>query len=453
MDSVLLVHDLRVHFYTRRGVYKAVNGANLNLRRGEVLGIAGESGCGKTTLGLAIMGLLPRNAAVASGEVVLDNLELVGLLTRYAAEAGDRFDPKANERVQKRVNKPLSKLRGIKMSMVFQEPMTSLNPVLTVGHQVAETLFFHNPGLLAQRALARTKAVPEDLREILRILKEQDGDEAAVSEFARTRGIEGIEEQVLFTWSRTDTHTAKKEKVVVSLSEAKLKPFEQRLLEPVATAGAVPVYYQHTPILAKLIRRLLFQEGYRKAEEILTTLGIPHAERVIRMYPHELSGGMRQRVVIAIALANNPEVVIMDEPTSAVDVTVQAQILELVKDIRRTVRASFIFISHDLSVLAEVSDRIGIMYAGRLVEIAPTEAILNEPLHPYTQMLISAIPTLETKEVAGIQGEIPDMRAVPSGCAFHPRCPYVMEKCLLSVPPDFVRGTDRTVACYLHEDA
>jgi oligopeptide/dipeptide ABC transporter ATP-binding protein len=200
------------------------------------------------------------------------------------------------------------------------------------------------------------------------------------------------------------------------------------------------------------VRHELLLEGYRKAEELLTSLGIQHAERVVKMYPHELSGGMRQRVVIAIALANNPEVIILDEPTSAVDVTVQAQILELVKQIRNSIRSSFIFISHDLSVLAEVCDRIAIMYAGRVVEIAPTQKIFTNPRHPYTQLLITTIPTLEKKEIAGIQGEIPDMRDPPPGCSFHPRCPFAFDKCKNKVPVDLLREEDRLVACWLYEE-
>ena len=452
MPSALAAQDLRVHFFTRRGVYKALNGANLVLKKGEVLGVAGESGCGKTTLGLAIMGLLPRNAAVPTGEVILGDVELIGALRAYASRAGDRFSPKKNERLLKRMNKALAALRGFRLSMVFQEPMTSLNPVLSIGFQVAETVFFHNPALLARRALARAKANPADMREVVRLLKERGGNEEAIAEFVKQRGIEGIEEQVLFVWRRGDIHQAKKENVIVSLCGGRLRPFDRKVLEVIARTGSIPPYYGRVPVLAKVVRRILMKEGFRKAEELLTTLGISHAERVVKMFPHELSGGMRQRVVIAIALANNPEVVIMDEPTSAVDVTVQAQILELVKDVRNAVRASFIIISHDLSVLAEVSDRLAIMYAGRIIEVGPTEAILKEPLHPYTQMLISAIPTLAGKEVVGIPGEIPDLRAVPSGCAFHPRCPYAMEKCKAQVPPELPHGEENIVACFLYGD-
>ena len=453
MAAALTVRDVEVHFHTRRGVYKALNGVDLTLRSGEVLGIAGESGCGKTTLGLTVMGLLARNAAVPNGEVVVDNIELLGLLTSYALEAGENFDPRKNDRILRRTNKALAALRGVKLSMVFQEPMTSLNPVLQIGFQVAESIYFHNPALLASRALARTRATPADLREMVQLLRQAPGEEDAIAAYAKEHGLAGMAEQVLFVWRRGDIHTAKKEKMILSLGGEELSIIPRKVLETIERTGDIPLVYRRAPIVSKVVRRILFKEGYRKAEEILTTLGIPRPERVVRMYPHELSGGMRQRVVIAIALANNPGVVILDEPTSAVDVTVQAQILEMIKKIREEVRSSFVFISHDLSVLAQVCDRIAIMYAGKIVEIGPTSAVLNAPLHPYTQMLISAVPTLEGKEVAGIVGEIPDMRAIPTGCAFHPRCPHVMEKCKLKVPPDIRQGADQVVACYLYGDA
>ena len=451
MSDALAIRDLHVQFHTRRGIYKALNGVNLALRRGEVLGIAGESGCGKTTMGLAIISLLPRNAAIAGGQVVFDNKNLVNLSREYADRAGDRFKPKDHERVLRRVGKAMTPIRGRRISMVFQEPMTSLNPVLTVGFQVAETIFIHDPALLARRVLARTKATPELMGELLAFLGTSRGNESALRKFAADHDFVGIEEQALFIWRRQDIHISRKEKAIRSLAGRPMKPWERNIIETVAKSGSIPFQFAHIPVLSKVVRRILVREGTRKARELLTSLGIHHAERVVKMFPHELSGGMRQRVVIAIALANNPEIVIMDEPTSAVDVTVQAQILELVKQIRTSVSASFIVISHDLAVLAEVSDRIAIMYAGRIVEIAPTAEILHHPLHPYTQMLMSAIPTLEGKSVEGIKGDVPDMRALPGGCAFHPRCPFAFEKCNTIVPVDFRQGTDQVVACWLYE--
>ena len=451
MSDALAIRDLQVHFHTRRGLYKALNGVNLGLRRGEVLGIAGESGCGKTTLGLAVMSLLPRNASIPGGKVVFDKKDLVNLPREYSERVGDRFNPKENDRVLRRVGKAMTRIRGRRISMVFQEPMTSLNPVLPIGFQVAEAIYVHDPALLARRVLSRSIATPALLKELMALLVATHGDEASLRKFAAEHGLAGIEEQALFIWNRGDIHISRKEKAIRALSGAPVNRAELKIIEVVARTGSIPPQYARVPVLSRIVRRVLIKEGYRKARELLTSLGIHHAERVVKMYPHELSGGMRQRVVIAIALANNPEIVIMDEPTSAVDVTVQAQILELVKRIRTSVSASFIVISHDLAVLAEVCDRIAIMYAGRVIEVAPTGQILQKPLHPYTQLLISAIPTLEAKPVEGIKGDVPDMRAVPVGCAFHPRCPFAFEKCHEIIPIDLPHGNDQLVACWLYE--
>ena len=345
----------------------------------------------------------------------------------------------------------MGRIRGVRISMVFQEPMTSLNPVLSVGFQIAEAIYVHDPASLAHRVLARTRATPSQMPELLAILGTARDDEAAVKEFAAKHDLLGIEDQVLSVWRRDDVHISRKERAIRLLAGQQIRPVERNIVETVARAGSIPPRFSRVPVLSRVVRRVLLKEGYRKARELLTSLGIPHAERVLKMYPHELSGGMRQRVVIAIALVNNPEVIIMDEPTSAVDVTVQAQILELVKRIRTSVSAAFLVISHDLAVLAEVSDRIAIMYAGRIVEVAPTDKILRNPLHPYTQLLISAIPTLEGKPVEGIKGEVPDMRALPAGCAFHPRCPFAFEKCLEIIPIDLPHDRDQLVACWLYE--
>ncbi|HYT18230.1 MAG TPA: ABC transporter ATP-binding protein, partial [Thermoplasmata archaeon] len=350
MSDALAIRDLQVHFHTRRGLYKALNGVNLALRRGEVLGIAGESGCGKTTLGLAVMSLLPRNASIPGGKVIFDKKDLVNLPREYSERVGDRFNPKENERVLRRVGKAMTGIRGRRISMVFQEPMTSLNPVLPIGFQVAEAIYVHDPALLARRVLARSKATPALMKELMALLVATHGDDASLRKFATEHGLAGIEEQALFIWNRGDIHISRKEKAIRGLSGTPVNRAELKVIEVVARAGSIPPQYARVPVLSRIVRRVLVKEGYRKARELLTSLGIHHAERVVKMYPHELSGGMRQRVVIAIALANNPEIVIMDEPTSAVDVTVQAQILELVKRIRTSVSASFIVISHDLAV-------------------------------------------------------------------------------------------------------
>jgi len=206
------------------------------------------------------------------------------------------------------------------------------------------------------------------------------------------------------------------------------------------------------PGISRAVKHVLSREGYIKAIELLSMLEVPNPDKVVKMYPHELSGGMRQRIVIAIALANNPELVILDEPTSALDVTVQAQILELTRHLKQRFKTSFMFISHDLSVLAEVCDRIGIMYAGKIVEMAPTEAVFNKPIHPYTKLLIRAIPTIDGTEVQGIGGAVPDMRNVPPGCSFHPRCPDGTDKCKTVEPEMMEVEEGHFVSCFTEGD-
>jgi oligopeptide/dipeptide ABC transporter ATP-binding protein len=286
------------------------------------------------------------------------------------------------------------------------------------------------------------------LESILKILK--SNGEGSIAAYVESKNLGGIEEQILNLWRRKDIGEAKKEKLILSLHSEKLGSFDRRVLEGVESTGYVPRWMNTTPVVRRTAKNVLLREGIKRAAELLSTLEVPNADRVVMMYPHELSGGMRQRAVIAIALANNPKIIILDEPTSALDVTVQAQILELVSHLKQTLNISFIFISHDLSVLSEVCDRIGIMYAGKFVEIAPTDAIFKRPLHPYTQLLISAIPTLEGQEVKGIGGSVPDMRNPPSGCPFHPRCPYVTETCMKDEPPLLKVAPNHQVACVLH---
>ena len=439
-EKVLEVQNLRLSFYTRRGVYKALRGATLNLYSGEVLGIAGESGSGKSTLGLAIMGLLPRNARVEDGTVLLDGMDMIRPLRDYGSQ-GSRFSVKKNEKIIKRLNKTLQTVRGKKISMVFQEPLTALNPVLPVGYQIAEAVYFHDPERLIRRALSRQKVTHEELRELLNVLKAQ-GEERFLEEIER-KGLQGLDEQILSIWRRRDIHEARKEKMILNLANVKLSRMDLM---------GISLYQRNMgkfPLASRFAKNALIREGYRLAVELLTFLGIPHPEKVVRLYPHELSGGMRQRIVIAIALANNPKVVIMDEPTSALDVTIQAQILDLVKDLKSDFNPSFRFISHDLSVLAEVSDRIGIMYAGQIVEIGSAKEIFQEPLHPYTKMLMEAIPTMDKTVLKTVPGSVPDMRNPPPGCAFSPRCPFAMEECRTNEPRMVEVNDEHSVACFL----
>jgi len=444
-QDVLLVNDLRLQFLTRRGIYKALNGITLTVKKGEILGLAGESGCGKTTLGLSIIGLLPRNAAVISGEVVLDNLDIIAPLREYAKNNIKKFNLRHSENIIKKLNDKLVSVRGNKISMVFQDSMTSLNPVLQIGYQIAESFIVHQPDQLLKRKLARVNARENHLEKMLDMLKNGAG-ESEITAFAVSNGISGIEEQVINVWRRNDMSEANKEKIILSLHSEKLRFFDKIF---VFSNKSKFKALTEIPGFKRMYKNMLIKEGYRKAVELLSLLEIPSPDKVVKMYPHELSGGMRQRIMIAIALANNPELVIMDEPTSALDVTVQAQILELIKILKGRFNTSFIIISHDLSVLAEVCDRIGIMYAGRIVEISSKEDVFKKPLHPYTQMLISAIPTIESHDLKGIGGSVPDMRNPPSGCMFNPRCPYVMDVCKTK-EPKMIDKDGHQVSCFLY---
>ena len=297
--SLLEVKGLRTHFASERGEVRAVDGVDLRLERGRTLGIVGESGCGKSVTALSIMGLIPQPPGrIAAGEVLLDGEDL---LKQSPARLRD--------------------LRGDKLAMIFQEPMTSLNPAFRVGEQIAEALIRHKR---------------------------------------------------------------------ISLKEANLA-----------------------------------------SVEMLRRVRIPSPEQRARDYPHQLSGGMRQRVMIAMALACNPQLLIADEPTTALDVTIQAQILELMRTLRAELGTSIILITHDLGVVAELADEVMVMYAGQVVERCEARRLFAEPQHPYTIGLLGSIPRLhlEQERLAAIEGVVPDAAAFPEGCRFHPRCPFAIEQC------------------------
>ena len=325
-ETILDVAGLKTYFYTRAGIVRAVEDLSFTLKRGETLAIVGESGCGKSMTALSLMRLIPEPPGrIAAGSVVLDGRDLL----------------KLDEESMRQV-------RGNEISMIFQEPMTSLNPVLTVGNQIGETLRLH------QR-----------------------------------------------------------------LPEAQIK--------------------------ARTI-------------EMLRLVGIPEPEQRAREYPHQLSGGMRQRVMIAIALACNPKVLIADEPTTALDVTIQAQIINLMIDLQRELGTALILITHDLGVVAETAQRVIVMYAGRKVEQASVEAIFDRPMHPYTRGLLDSVPHLTSisgdeapEHLNEIPGMVPALSNLPQGCAFAPRCKFADDQCTAQYPPFERKGDGHWAACW-HSD-
>jgi peptide/nickel transport system ATP-binding protein len=320
---LLEVDDLRVHFYTRDGVVRAVDGLSYSVHRGETLAVVGESGCGKTVTAQSILRLLPSPPArYVSGAIRFAGQNLLEI------DIGE-----------------LRKLRGAEISMIFQEPMTSLNPVLTVGRQIGETLMLH-------------------------------------------QGLDG-------------------------------------------------------------------REAEARAIEMLKLVGIPEPERRVKEYPHQLSGGMRQRVMIAIALACNPKLLIADEPTTALDVTIQAQILDLMRELKSRVGAAIILITHDLGVVAEMAERVIVMYAGRKVEEAPVDDLFARPRHPYTLGLMGSIPQLGSSlsneapsRLAEIEGMVPSLREEIVGCAFAPRCAFATARCTRERPALEELAPGHFAACF-----
>jgi len=317
--SLLQVNNLIVEFPHRRGTLRALDDISFDIAPGEILGVVGESGAGKSLTGAAIIGLLEPPGRVASGQILLE---------------GQRID-----------NLPYDKMRhirGRKIGAIFQDPLTSLNPLYTIGRQLRETI------------------------------------------------------------------------------------------------------QAHLPVDDK--------EAQRRAISLLEDTGIPAAAERIDHYPHQFSGGMRQRVVIALALAAEPKLIVADEPTTALDVSIQAQIIQLLKRICKDRGAAVMLITHDMGVIAETSDRVAVMYAGRIAEIGPVHEVINQPAHPYTMGLMAAIPDMEVERerLNQIDGAMPRLNAIPPGCAYNPRCPRAFDRCTVE-RPDLLHAGATRAACWLHD--
>ena len=320
-EPVLAVRHLEVEFLSRRGRLRAIDDVSFDIAKGEVLGVVGESGAGKSVTGLAVIGLIDPPGRMTGGEIHLAGLRI------------DNLAPEA-----------LRRIRGKRIGMIFQDPLTSLNPLYRVGDQLVETIRTH-----------------------------------------------------------------------LDLSE---------------------------------------NSARRRAIELLAEVGIPAPEKRIDGYPHEFSGGMRQRVVIALAICAEPELIIADEPTTALDVSVQAQIIALIKRLGRDHGTAVMLVTHDMGVIAETCDRVAVMYAGRIAEIGPVQAVVRHPLHPYAKGLMGAIPTLagHAARLVQIEGAMPRLSAIPNGCSFNPRCASAFDRCRIERPEPLRHGA-QAVACNLYDPA
>lgn len=354
--SLITVNELSITYQFRNATLKAVNSVSLVIGEKEFLAVVGESGCGKSTLALSMIGLLPRKVAkITGGSIVYKGTDLVAL--------------KDNE---------LRKYRGTEIAMIFQEPLTSLNPVYRIGDQMAEAI-------------------------AIRDSRKGDG------------GTEDIasKSEVMQEVHRTDE-----------------------------------INVSRLPKRGKRVSSQLWKE----AVEALKLVRIPDPEQVIERYPFELSGGMRQRVMIAMALSQRPKLLVADEPTTALDVTTQAQVLKLMKELTAQVSTSIMLITHDLAVASQVADRVVVMYAAEVVEDADVFSLFSEPLHPYTKGLLSCIPTgsKDDTNLQPIPGSVPDLVNPPVGCRYASRCPYVMDVCKTKEPELIEVKPKHKVACYLY---
>jgi len=381
MTHLLETTDLVTNFYTYEGVVKALNKVSLVVDHGSTFGLVGESGCGKSVFVRSMMRIVQEPGRIESGKILLfldDNQreQAVDLLQQSEVYMQD--------------------LRGDKISMIFQEPNAALNPIMSIGEQVAESFLFHRTKELCGKVLAT---------------------------------LDSKESGIVF-------------------------PIKQclRILYRIAAdnPNALPIKLLNRIPLFKHWNRLLKKEAIKQSIGIIAQLGIPNPDTLVKQYPHNLSGGMKQRIVIAIALACHPMLLIADEATSNLDVTIQAQILELLKELKQKEISSVLLITHDLGIVAETCDRVGVMYAGNLCELADVNEIFRNPLHPYTKALLDSVPKLSIEgELKSIEGNVPNLVTPPSGCRFHPRCEYVMEVCKKTFPSLVEVNQGHQVACYL----
>lgn len=388
MPKLLEVEDLKMNFYTYEGMVQALDRINLNVREGEILGLVGETGCGKSVTALSILRLIRPPGRIEKGKVIF--------------RMKDRLDDsKQGINLLDQDENFMQKIRGNEISMIFQEPSAALNPVYSIRDQVSESFLLHRKKELCQKALKR---IEEDIKKETFFLK---------------KAILRMERGIYL-------------KMIENPSSFFLK------------------FLSFIPGVRRYSRRLL-EEAKIESIEILRILGISHPEEVVMRYPHELSGGMQQRVVIAMALACNPTLLIADEPTSNLDVTIQAQILDLVRKLKQEFGSSILFITHDLGVVAEMCERVVVMYAGHIAEVAPVRSLFKRPLHPYTQGLLKSVPRPGRKDrLQSIKGSVPNLISPPSGCCFHPRCPSVMTRCSGAKPSLKEIEKGRLVACYLY---
>lgn len=549
------VNGLVTRFFTSKGIVKALEGVTLGIKKGEIFGLVGESGCGKSVTANSIMDLIPDPPGrIMAGSIFIDGFNIVSDIEKMSTvivKSETNVKVKRRKRYIKRHNYILSRIRGKKVAMIFQEPFLALNPVINVGEQIMESIMLHDKIGIANSIIRRETIRQEDIDTFTReVLSKTDPEQRKklVNNWTRQFGLAEIEVSIndlleneksgqrisseimrlaatvrtgiktgrlfrareyyrqqdnLFDLSLKQLELENEREADVRRISATLSQAREDLARDRASGDAEGVTRDQAEVqklrtelkdaqtkvdrteikeLGKQIRKLRMEilrkylpyvlslkllrkrtekpfkvEARKRTLELLQLVNIAEPTRVIDSYPHELSGGMQQRVMIAMALSSNPRLLIADEPTTALDVTTQAQILDLIRELRSVTESSVLFITHDLAVIAEMCDRVGVMYAGNLVEEAQSEEIFFNAKHPYTQGLLQSIPKTPSdgmafQKLSSIPGSVPNLITPPSGCRFHPRCAFKMDICVTQKPVLIEVGKGHKVACWLYPD-
>jgi peptide/nickel transport system ATP-binding protein len=462
-ETIVDIEGLYVNFYTKSGVVYALDGVNLSIRRGETIGLVGESGCGKSVTANSILRLIPcPPGKMESGKILFNLPPGVKMKKERVAEKTKALGEDHPEVTQLRdelnaelheydiLHKPeeeLRTMRGNAISMIFQEPMSSLNPVFTAGYQISEALLLHEQANMATSVLERIEHQENALNDYKHVKKiENDMDQLRCSNCNAK-----VEKYLEYC---PECNGSFKHKLLPSASRMKLHMYWRLYHRMKSNPNDGLLRFMSKIPLVRRYRKPLEYEANDRAIAMLRLVKVPDPVNVSTSYPYELSGGMQQRVMIAMALSCKPQLLIADEPTTALDVTIQAQIIKLMRDLQKSTGTTILMITHNLGIIAEICDRVGVMYAGNIVEVAPNRDIFKEPLHPYTHGLLAAIPkiTLDLPRLETIEGTVPNLVKPPAGCRFHPRCPYAMDVCGVEKPMMLEMKPGHSVACHLYTE-
>ena len=502
-ENLLVVENLYTNFYTYQGVVKALDGITFKLAKKETFGLVGETGCGKSVTANCVLRLIPSPPGrIESGRIYfmpsegseneisdiqrrisnlksekdfkqgdprLKSLEqelaeqeevrrLKAEISNLMAAKVDPKDPKLVE-LNSKLSKILSKydlltksssymrkIRGKYISMIFQEPMSALNPVFPAGNQISEVLLLHERKELAIatiRSIDKEVAAINSYKLVDKVMTDKGEFKCKSCGALMATGDENVCPQCGGSFVGDPMR---------SLRKVKLRYYQRFYKKMAVKPDAMSLRIASKVPIVRRYEKPIKKEAMDRAERMLRLVRIPDPKNVVNSYPHELSGGMQQRVMIAMALACKPQLLIADEPTTALDVTIQAQILKLMKDLQEETGTSILLITHNLGVVAETCDRVGVMYAGVMAEIGPVKSIFKDPLHPYTQGLINSIPnlSLDITRLDTIEGNVPNLVKPPPGCRFHPRCFYAMEVCKSVKPPMVQVKPDHFASCHLY---